>query len=66
MAHPDGTADHVIAAAREFIAARNHERELYIKTARNADSEQLVRAKKAARVRKAEESLRDALNAHDA
>jgi hypothetical protein len=58
------TAD-VIAAAREYIAARDHEREMYIQTARNAPKEHVVKAQKAARVRKAEENLRAALEAHD-
>lgn len=55
----------VIEAARNLIRAWDQQREQYIQTARNAPTEQDVAARRAARVRDAQQRLRDAVDFHD-
>lgn len=52
----------VTDAARAYLAALDHQRTTYIKTARNAPSEQDVAWQKRARVQQCEQQLRDALD----
>lgn len=57
--------DAVIDAARAYLSALDHQSTTYIKTARNAPSEQDVAWRKRARVQQCEQELRDAVAAHD-
>lgn len=54
------------AAAREYVSALTASREQYIQTARNAPREEDVRARKRARLERAEDRLRAVLGFHDA
>ena len=58
--------DHIVDAARELLAALASSRTQYVPTARNSPAPGEVAARKAARVRRAEERLRDVLEAADA
>lgn len=53
-------------AAREYVSALTASREQYVQTARNAPREEDVRARKRARLERAEDRLRAVLGFHDA
>lgn len=52
-------------AVREYLRALDSSRSMYVQTARNGPSAGEVKAGKAARLRRAEDHLRETLEAHD-